>query len=95
MANKKNSSSDIPAPPAAPRAPRKRTSAAARPMNPNGDSRQVAGPGAASDPTHAEIAEAAYHNYLSRQGAGGSDFDDWLEAERDLRSRSASNPKSQ
>ena len=85
MANKKSSSSDIPAPPAAARAPRKRASAAARPKNQNGDPRHAAGP----DPTHAEIAEAAYHKYLSRRGAGGSDFDDWVQAERELRSRSA------
>ena len=59
----------------------------ARPKGQNGDARH--------DPTHDEIAEAAYHRYLSRRGAGGSDFDDWVEAERDLRSRSASTPKSQ
>lgn len=83
MANKKSSSSDIPAPAAA-RAPRKRTSAATRPKNQNGDTRH-----AGSGPTHAEIAEAAYQKYLSRRGAGGSDFDDWVEAERELRSRPA------
>ena len=44
-------------------------------------------PGNGAAPTHEEIAEAAYHRYLSRQGGHGSDFDDWLEAERDLRSR--------
>ena len=64
--------------------------AVARPKSGNGDAR----PAPASDPTHDEIAEAAYLRYLSRQGAQGSDFDDWLEAERDLRSRT-SNPKSQ
>ncbi len=40
-----------------------------------------------------EIAEAAYHRYLNRGGHDGGDFDDWLEAERELRSRSR--PKSQ
>src|SRR5689334_2155412 len=96
MANKKISSvPDTPAPPAAPRAPRKRTAAAARPKGANGDARRSAAADAPAPPTHEQIAEAAYHKYLSRQGAGGSDFDDWLEAERDLRSRSASNPKSQ
>ena len=113
MPNKNSSSSDIPAPPAAARAPRKRTSAVARPKNQNGDARHIphpeaypdarraAGPEARTDaasavtpgPTHEQIAEAAYHKYLSRQGAGGSDFDDWLEAERDL--RFASHPKAQ
>jgi hypothetical protein len=81
MANKKSFPADIPAPAAVRRAPRKRTSVAARPKNQNGSARH--------DPTHEEIAEAAYHKYLSRQGEGGSDFDDWVEAERELRSRSA------
>ena len=39
------------------------------------------------EPTFEEIAEAAYHRYLKRGGTEGADFDDWLEAERDLRSR--------
>ena len=38
-------------------------------------------------PSYDEIAEAAYHRYLSRGGEGGRDFDDWVEAERELRSR--------
>jgi hypothetical protein len=37
------------------------------------------------DPTHAEIAEAAYQRYLNRGRVHGRDFDDWLEAERELR----------
>jgi hypothetical protein len=93
MAMKKSSASDMSASRAATPAPRKRTSTAARPKGPstslgagqNGDTRR--------DPTHDEIAEAAYHKYLSRHGAHGSDFDDWVEAERDLRSRST--PKAQ
>lgn len=40
---------------------------------------------AGPDPTHDEIAEAAYHRYLSRGREHGRDFDDWLEAERRLR----------
>ena len=86
MAKKKSSASDTTSQRAVPRL-RKRSSAGARPKGTNGDARH--------DPTHDEIAEAAYHRYLSRQGAGGSDFDDWVEAERDLRSRSAATPKSQ
>jgi hypothetical protein len=35
-------------------------------------------------PTEQEIAEAAYHRYLKRGGQSGSDFDDWIEAEREL-----------
>jgi len=38
-------------------------------------------------PSFEEIAEAAYHRYLSRGGNHGQDWDDWLEAERELRSR--------
>jgi len=41
----------------------------------------------APSPTYDEIAEAAYHRYLSRGGVDGQDFDDWLEAERELRER--------
>jgi hypothetical protein len=40
-----------------------------------------------SEPTYEQIAEAAYQRYLSRGGGDGMDFEDWLEAERDLRSR--------
>jgi hypothetical protein len=36
-------------------------------------------------PSHDEIAELAYRRYLDRGGQHGSDFDDWLEAERALR----------
>lgn len=39
-------------------------------------------------PTHDEIAEAAYRRYLSRGGEHGRDFDDWLQAERELRDTS-------
>ena len=42
---------------------------------------------AARDPTHDEIAEAAYQRYLERGGGHGLDFDDWLEAERRLRNK--------
>jgi len=83
MAKKKSSATDISAVSAAAPTARKRM-ASARPKAGNGNP--------APDPSHAEIAEAAYHRYLSRQGGGGSDFDDWVEAERDLRSRS---PKTQ
>ena len=38
-------------------------------------------------PTYEQIAEAAYHRYLARGGQHGSDFDDWLDAERSLRER--------
>jgi hypothetical protein len=38
-------------------------------------------------PTDEEIAEAAYQRYLRRGSEHGRDWDDWLEAERELRSR--------
>ena len=38
-------------------------------------------------PTHEEIAAAAYERYLSRGAAHGQDCDDWLAAERDLSER--------
>lgn len=41
------------------------------------------------DPTYEEIAEAAFRRYLNRGGGHGRDFDDWLEAERELRARTA------
>lgn len=40
-----------------------------------------------ADPTYDEIAQAAYQRYLSRGATNGRDFDDWIEAERELRSR--------
>jgi Protein of unknown function (DUF2934) len=40
-----------------------------------------------NSPTYLEIAEAAYLLYLQRGGADGRDFDDWLEAERELKAR--------
>ena len=39
-------------------------------------------------PTYEQIAEAAYQRYLQRGGQHGNDFDDWIDAERSLRSRS-------
>ena len=42
---------------------------------------------ASDSPTYDEIAEAAYERYLRRGGGDGQDFDDWVEAERELRVR--------
>ena len=36
------------------------------------------------EPTDEEIRERAYHRYLERGRTQGSEFDDWLEARRDL-----------
>jgi hypothetical protein len=42
----------------------------------------------ASEPSEEDIRLRAYHRYLERGGGHGRHFDDWLEAERDLRGKS-------
>ena len=39
------------------------------------------------EPTHEEIARRAYERYEQRGGAHAHDWDDWLQAERELRER--------
>lgn len=39
----------------------------------------------AAGPSDEEIRVRAYHRYLSRGGSHGDDFNDWLEAERELK----------
>jgi hypothetical protein len=41
------------------------------------------------EPTEDDIRIRAYHRYLERGGVPGSDFDDWLEAEKDLKSNAS------
>jgi len=41
----------------------------------------------ASEPSEEDIRMRAYHRYLERGGGHGMDFEDWLEAERELRPR--------
>jgi hypothetical protein len=41
----------------------------------------------AAQPTYEQIAEAAYQRYLSRGATDGRDFDDWIEAEQQLKTR--------
>ena len=43
--------------------------------------------GTRQQPTYDEIAEAAYYRHLKRGGREGGEFDDWVEAERELRER--------
>ena len=48
--------------------------------------------GADRDPSHAshdEVRRRAYDLYMARGGEGGSDVDDWLAAEREVRGRRA------
>jgi len=37
-----------------------------------------------SEPSEEDIRLRAYHRYLERGGSPGMDFDDWLQAEREL-----------
>ena len=39
------------------------------------------------DPSEEAIRELAYQRYLERGGGHGMDFEDWLEAERELKTR--------
>lgn len=48
---------------------------------------EASGATATHRPTYEEIAEVAYQRYLRRGGGDGADLDDWLDAERELRSR--------
>jgi hypothetical protein len=41
----------------------------------------------ASEPSEQDIRMRAYHRYLERGGSHGGEFDDWVEAERELKSR--------
>jgi Protein of unknown function (DUF2934) len=38
-----------------------------------------------SEPSEEDIRMRAYHRYLERGGGHGTDFEDWLEAERELK----------
>ena len=40
-----------------------------------------------SEPSEEDIRLRAYQRYLERGGSHGMDYDDWLEAERDLKKR--------
>ena len=80
MAKKKTNPQDTSAPPAAARrrAPaRKKAELVTAPSAGNGK----------PEPTQAEIAEAAYFRHLNRGGGHGDEFNDWVEAERELKQR--------
>ena len=51
--------------------------------------RETAAPAEPLDgvPTHQDIASRAYEVFLERGGEHGHDWDDWLSAERELRSQ--------
>jgi hypothetical protein len=80
MAKKKTNPEETSAPPGA---VRRRTPARKK-------AQEVTAPQAANgkpQPTQAEIAEAAYFRHLNRGGAHGDEFNDWVEAERELKDR--------
>jgi hypothetical protein len=41
----------------------------------------------AAEPREEDIRLRAYHVYLERGGGDGADFDDWLRAERELKTK--------
>ena|SRR5436190_1763371 len=43
-----------------------------------------------SEPSEEDIRLRAYHRYLERGGGHGRDYDDWLEAERELKKQNRS-----
>jgi Protein of unknown function (DUF2934) len=51
------------------------------------DTQSTAGNNGGHQPSHDEIAQAAYFRHLNRGGGEGGEFDDWVEAERELRER--------
>ena len=72
--------------PGASPAPRKRATSKNKP---NGEVESNAG-GVAVEPARPsdeDIRVRAYHRYLERGAGHGADFDDWVEAEKDLKSR--------
>jgi hypothetical protein len=93
---KKNTDGTAPAPRrAAPRRTTKKAPAAApvdvasvtavEPLDTAADIDRVS---AADDqPTFDDIAQKAYERYLSRGATDGRDFEDWIEAERELATR--------
>ena len=72
---------------AAPKKPRTRrsTPVEVKPVDiPNVESKPVETP---YEPTEDEIRHRAYERYLERGGGHGADFEDWVNAEEDLRRR--------
>jgi hypothetical protein len=41
----------------------------------------------ASEPSEQDIRMRAYHRYLERGGRDGGEFNDWVEAEKELKTR--------
>jgi Protein of unknown function (DUF2934) len=54
-----------------------------------GESRGTQSTSMGSEPSEEDIRLRAYHRYVERGGGHGMDFEDWLEAERELRGPNA------
>ena len=74
----RRSTANDPAAPAAPKPKRARTAAAPAAGQ---------GPASSGEPSLDDIRRRAYERYLERGGNHGRHFDDWLEAEKELRSK--------
>ena len=72
---------------AAPAKPRVRTRAPKATANKDvaADSLETTSVSMASEPSEDDVRLRAYHRYLERGGGHGMDFEDWLEAKRELR----------
>jgi len=46
-----------------------------------------------SEPSEADIRLRAYHKFLHREGGHGSELDDWVRAEQELRRKSDSDKR--
>ena len=69
--------------------PSTRKRASSKKKDPDGaETPKTNGPAVPLDggPTEDDIRLRAYHRYLERGGEHGADFDDWVEAEKDLKS---------
>ena len=78
---KRTSSSSSPTPRKRATAPKKKSNGE---IESTGDGVVIAPPEPAA-PSDEDIRVRAYHRYLERGGDHGADFDDWVEAEKDLK----------
>lgn len=81
MPRKKNDSPATAVSSTVPTTPRRRASRTRAAASVNGTSHT------APPLSYDQIAEAAYLRYINRGGGDGADFDDWVEAERELAQR--------
>jgi hypothetical protein len=84
--SKTDTPADPLAPPAAPARTRTRLKAAAANSDKTvaNDTSAAGAISMASEPSEEDIRLRAYHRFLERGGSHGMDFEDWLEAKRDL-----------